>query len=427
LTASPAKTPRSDSRADVIVIGAGVIGLAVAYYLLRSGARVTILEQGDIGAGSSWGNAGLVVPSYNEPLANRAAVAEGLREVFNPEGFFALRLRPDPHLFTWLARYLGHCTRRHYDRAVAVFNQLSRDTLRLHRQLAEAAAGAYTFQQAGVLYLYRDRDCWEAGRQTAGNISKAGFRVRELSPSELGALVPAAAASVIGGIHYRDDAGLNPALFLQWLAGEVKNLGGDIRTQTEVYGLENTKRRVTGVLTTGGKHAAEQIVLAGGVWLRRMGRWLKVRLPVEGGKGISMTIQQKQPVTGIPLILAEAHAAVSPLGEDLRITGLLELCGLDMTLDPRRIRGISRAVRHYLPAMGSLDSARVWRGLRPCMPDGMPMLGRLATPSNVLVAGGHDTKGVSLAPVTGRLMADLLGGKAIPAALQKALSPRRFQ
>ncbi len=427
MTAKPAKNPRPDVRADVIVIGAGVIGLAVAYYALRAGARVTVLEQGDIGAGSSWGNAGLVVPSYNEPLADRAAVAQGLREIFNPAGFFALRLRPDAHLLTWLTSYLRHCTRRHYDGAVAVFNELNRDTLHLHRQLAEAAAGAYAFRQAGVLYLYRDRACWKAGRQTAAGIRRAGFRVEVVPRSQLPALVPALGDTVIGGIHYRDDAGLDPALFLQWLAAEVRSMGGDIRTQTEVYGFETSRRRVTALLTTGGKHAAEQIVLAGGAWLRRMGPWLKARLPIEGGKGISLTTDPGPGVTSVPLILAEAHAAVSPLADSLRVTGLLELCGLDMTLDPRRIRGIAQAAQHYLPAIGSLEKARVWRGLRPCTPDGLPLLGRLAAPSNVLVAGGHDTKGVSLAPVTGRLTADLLGGKAISAALQKALSPRRFQ
>jgi D-amino-acid dehydrogenase len=118
---------------------------------------------------------------------------------------------------------------------------------------------------------------------------------------------------------------------------------------------------------------------------------------------------------------------VSPLGEKLRVTGLLELAGLDMTLDPRRIRGIQQAVQRYVPAIGRLENAQIWRGLRPCTPDGLPLLGRLAPVSNVLVAGGHDTKGVSLAPVTGRLVADLLSGKPVSPLLKKALAPRRFQ
>ncbi len=419
--------PKNDRRPDVIVVGAGVIGLATAYYALAAGADVTVLEQGDVGAGSSWGNAGLVVPSYNEPLADRAAVAEGLREVFDPDGFFALRPRPDAQLLSWLARYLVHCTPRHYQRAVAVFNELNRDTLRLHRELAAAADGAYGFREKGVLYLYREHDCWKRGLRAANRIRAAGFGASDLSPLELQKWVPQADPSVIGGIHYRDDAGLDPALFVQWLAGEVKRRGGQIRPRTEVYGFEGCRRRVTALLTTEGRYRAEQVVLAGGAWLRKLGGWLGVRLPVEGGKGISMTMAGAREVTRVPLILAEAHAAVSPIGDRLRFTGLLELCGLDMTLDPRRVRGIYQAVRRYLQGVPSLDGAQVWRGLRPCTPDGLPLLGRLAAPTNVLVAGGHDTKGVSLAPVTGRLAADLLAGGQITPALEKALSPRRFR
>jgi len=419
--------PENDRRPDVIVVGAGVIGLATACYALAAGADVTVLEQGDVGAGSSWGNAGLVVPSYNEPLADRAAVAEGLREVFNPEGFFALRPRPDAHLLGWLARYLVHCTPRHYRCAVAVFNELNRDTLRLHRELAAAADGAYGFRETGVLYLYRERGCWKQGLRAADRIRAAGFRADDLSPRELRKRVPAADTSVIGGIHYRDDAGLDPALFVQWLAGEVQRRGGQIRTRTEVYGFEGGRRRVTALLTTEGRFRAEQIVLAGGAWLRKLGGWLGVRLPVEGGKGIGVTMAGAREATRVPLILAEVHAAASPIGDRLRLTGLLELCGLDMTLDPRRVRGIHQAVRRYLPGIPSLDRAQVWRGLRPCTPDGLPLLGRLAAPANVLVAGGHDTKGVSLAPVTGRLAADLLAGGQITPALEKALSPRRFR
>jgi len=419
--------PGHNRRADVIVVGAGVIGLSTAYYALAAGARVTVLEQGDVGAGSSWGNAGLVVPSYNEPLTDGAAVREGLREVFDPGGFFALRPRLDARLAGWLIHYLAHCTPRHYRRAVAIFNELNRETMRLHRELAADAGGAYAFRETGVLYLYRERGCWKRGLQAADRIRAAGFRADDLSPPQLRERVPAAGAAVIGGIHYRDDAGLEPSLFVQWLAGEVRRRGGRIRTRTEVYGFERNRRRVTALLTTQGRYRAGQIVLAGGAWLQRLGAWLGVRLPVEGGKGISMTMAGAPAVTRVPLILAEAHAAVSPMGDRLRLTGLLELCGLDMTLDPRRVRGIHRAVRRYLRDVPSLDEAQVWRGLRPCTPDGLPMLGRLDTPDNVLVAGGHDTKGVSLAPVTGRLAAGLLAGDQMAPGLDKALSPRRFR
>ncbi|MGD9123708.1 MAG: FAD-dependent oxidoreductase, partial [Desulfarculaceae bacterium] len=386
------------SSSSIVIIGGGVIGLATAYYAAVAGARVTLVERSHLGAGSSSGNAGLVVPSFVAPLAAPGVIAEGLSQLLSEEGFFAIRPRLDPALFSWLARFALNCNQRNFNRAVKVFNQINPQGLVLHQKLALSAGGAYQFRQKGLLYLYLDSRRLEQDSRDLNDIYGGEVSFKILSGPEARQMLPEASSCVAGGIILFDDAGLEPRLFLDWLAREAASQGAKLLSQTEVYGFEGNKGLIQRVLTTSGPIRADQVVLAGGAWLRQMGRWLGVSLPVEGGKGLSLTFASPPRMVDLPLILAESHVAVSPMGQALRVTGMLELAGIDLTLNPGRLRGIQRAASRYLPWIGALEAAQVWRGLRPCTPDGLPILGRLRRWPNLLVAGGHDTKGVSLGP-----------------------------
>jgi D-amino-acid dehydrogenase len=410
---------------SIVVIGGGVIGLATAYYAAGAGARVTLVERSHLGAGSSSGNAGFVVPSFVAPLASPGVISEGLSQLLNKEGFFAIRPRPDPALFSWLARFALNCNQRNFDRAVKAFNQINPQGLVLHQKLALSAKGAYQFRQKGLLYLYLDSHRLEQDSRDLAHTSQGQVPFQVLSGAEVRQMLPQASAQVAGGLICFDDAGLEPRLFIDWLAREAASQGAKLLSQTEVYGFEGNKGQIQRVLTTSGPIEADQVVLAGGAWLRQMGRWLGVSLPVEGGKGLSLTFARPPRSVDLPLILAESHVAVSPMGQALRVTGMLELAGIDLTMDPDRLRGIQRAASRYLPWIGALKAGQVWRGLRPCTPDGLPILGRLRRWSNVLVAGGHDTKGVSLGPWTGFKVAHILGGGGLD-GLDAALSPNRF-
>jgi D-amino-acid dehydrogenase len=247
-----------------------------------------------------------------------------------------------------------------------------------------------------------------------------------LSGDEVRSVEPAAGRAVIGGIRYITDAGLHPARFVEWLARQAAAWGVRFMTQTEVFAFHQGRNRVNSVFTTKGEFKAEQVVLAGGAWLAPLGRLLGVAVPVEGGKGISQTFSNPKMNVRQPLILEEHHVAVTPLLSALRITGALELSGLDMALGAERVRGIHRSAGMYLPLIGPLHPSEVWRGLRPCTPDGLPLVGRLQSLNNVIIAGGHDTKGMTLGPLTGQHVTRLLAGQSIGDFEQK-LSPSRFR
>ncbi len=410
---------------DVVVVGGGVVGLSSAYYAARKGARVLLLEREEVGAGSSRGNAGLLVGSYYRPLPAPGVIRDALGQLTDPEGVFGLRPRLDPHLVWWLLRFARACNQRHYRHAVDTFLRLNAAAIAAHLELAAQADGAYEFEQRGLLYLYLDQGRFEKEQRRLPELEAHGIHARTIGRDELRTLVPTAAFGVVGGIHYPHDARLDPARFLSWLSEQAQRAGVRIRCHTEVFGFRTAGRRVCAVRTTRGEIKAEQVVLAAGAWLRPLGRRLGVRIPVEGGKGISLTFDERPQELTLPLLLADHHIAVTPFSSSLRVTGALELSGLDLSLEPRRVQGIYRAAGHYLALCAELARAEVWRGLRPCTPDGLPIVGRLAAWRNVVVAGGHDTKGMSLGPLTGQLVARLLNGESLK-EFENPLRPERF-
>jgi len=415
----------NERQADVLIIGAGVVGLSIAYYTASAGAKTVVLDKGEIGSGSSWGNAGLVVPSFFEPLPGPGVIGEGLKHLFDRQGYFGINFRPDPRLIYWLARFARHCNRREFYLHSELFMRLNHEGLQVHLELARLGGREYDFSQKGLLYLFLTGNRLAQARERAARARDREIVSEVLSGDEVRAVEPAAGRAVIGGIRYVTDAGLDPARFVEWLARQAAAWGVRIMPQTEVFDFHLGRNRVNSVLTTKGEFRAEQVVLAGGAWLAPLGRRLGVNLPVEGGKGISQTFSKPKMNVRQPLILEEHHVAVSPLSNALRITGALELSGLNLTLNPDRVKGIHRSAGRYLPLIEPLHPSEIWRGLRPCTPDGLPLVGRLQSFNNVIIAGGHDTKGMTLGPLTGQHVTRLLTGQSI-GDFERKLSPSRF-
>jgi D-amino-acid dehydrogenase len=217
---------------------------------------------------------------------------------------------------------------------------------------------------------------------------------------------------------------------LHWLAVAVLEARGKILWDTDVLGLaasRSEQRRVAHARTAAGAIEADAFVIAGGAWSPALARCLGVRLPVQPGKGYSVTLPAPSKLPAIPAILVEARVAVTPMGTGVRFAGTMELGALDRKVNHRRLRAMLRSVAEYLPDYPAavLDSLPVWSGLRPCSPDGLPYVGRLGRFDNVLVATGHAMMGISLAPVTGKLIAEMLCGDP-PSIDVVALAPDRF-
>lgn len=416
---------QSNRKADVIIIGGGVIGVSIAYYAALRGASVVVLEKHRVGHGSSSGNAGLLVPSHCNPLSTPGVVAQGLRYLMDPEGPFYIRFRWDLELARWLWRFYRSCNEKHLHHSFGIFRKMGGESLELHQQLAKLAGSEYQFRQEGLLSLYTSEETFEEGQQDAARVKSAGMESTVLTGDEVRDLEPTAGPQVVGGVLGRIDGSVDPLAFVEWLQRQAEELGVKFITDTEVFWLKTDRRRVSEVVTTRGDFSAEQVVLAAGAWMPMLTSQLGVRVPMEAAKGYSMTFQQPEHAPRLPLLLEEARVAVTPFRETLRLAGTLELSGLDLEIRRKRLNAIEAQTYRYLPRLGKLEIKEIWRGFRPCTPDGLPVLGRLQPWSNVLIAGGHGTKGISLGPITGEYLSRILAGESI-GMLERSLKPNRF-
>jgi D-amino-acid dehydrogenase len=229
-------------------------------------------------------------------------------------------------------------------------------------------------------------------------------------------------------VYYPLDCHLSPSRFVAELTRAMEREGVALRYETPVTGWRVENGRVRAARTPEGEITADEYVLAGGAWTPGLARDLRLRLPMLAGKGYSFTLARPPEIPEICSILVEARVAVTPMDGTLRFAGTMELAGLDLSVNAARVRGIRKAIPRYFPAFRAedLEAAPVWSGLRPCSPDGLPYLGRPAACANLVIAAGHAMMGVSLAPITGRLVADIVSGE--PPALDIALlHPDRYR
>lgn len=413
----------------IAIVGGGVIGVCTAYYLAERGARVTIVEQGDIASGCSYGNAGLIVPSHSVPLAAPGVLWRGIKWMRDPESPFYIRPRLDRDLVRWLWRFRGFCTDAHLHHAVPVIRDLSHLSLGLFRELADRGTVDFGFRQDGVLMVYRTAAALAEGRHEARVLGDAGITAKVLDGDGARAVEPALRADIAGGVYFPDDAHVTPDRFVIGLGRVVERMGVTVRTGTEVLGFSTTGRRIAAVETTRGDIPCDDVVLAAGSWSPRVAKALALDLPIQAAKGYSITYEQPANGPRVPMLLVESRFAVTPMrGErvdTLRLGGTLELAGLDLSIDRRRVRAITRGARDYLTLPQEMKLLEVWRGLRPCTPDGLPLIGRPRRWDNLVVAAGHAMIGLSLGPVTGKLVAQTIAGEK-PLLDLGPLDPDRF-
>jgi len=414
-----------DKKRDVIIIGGGVVGVCIAYYTALEGASVLLLEKGRVGCGSSYGNAGLLVPSQCIPLPSPGVIAQGVRYLFDPGGPFYVRPRPDLELARWFWRFCRCCNERHLHHSIGVFRKLNTESLELHTELAAAGGSHYEFKQDGILSLFIDDREFSESLEYSSRVRIYGIETSVFSGKEIREMEPSIGQKVVGGLLHRMDGCLDPAAFVSWLAGEAKSRGAVFLENTEVFWLETDRRRVTKIVTTHGDFTAEQVVLAGGAWNAQLAGYLGTRIPIQAAKGYSLTFHPPKNAPKVPFLLEEARVAVTPYAESLRLAGTLELAGMDLGINRRRLETIQSRTFQYMPRLEIGEIKEIWRGLRPCTPDGLPILGRIRPYENALMAGGHGTKGMLLGPITGKYICRMLGGESI-GMLERSLKPNRF-
>jgi D-amino-acid dehydrogenase len=400
---------------DILVVGGGIVGLFCAYYLRRSGASVAVLERDEVGGAqaSSYGNTGFVGTTGAMPLAEPGVLSQGLRWLLKPDSPFYIKPRWDSELAAWLLHFRRACT---MERAMAGFGallEMKKKSLEIFREVAAYEKVAPFFQAHGKLSVFNTQQAFDKACEAAQQSLAAGVPLRILSPDEMRRhYEPDAPFKICGAIFNQEDAHLSSPAFVVGFADVLKGMGVNIHPHARVIDFETAGQTVTLVKTTQGDFKPREIVIAAGTWSAECARKLNIRLMLQPAKGYSVTVKAPRNGPRLPVLLAEGRVALTPLGDRLRFGGTLQLVGMDRTVSSRRIDGIRRTVQAYLPDLEETEVTEVWSGFRPCTPDGVPYVGRAETYRNVLLACGHGHIGMGLAPISGKLISQIVAGEA---------------
>lgn len=416
------------SERTVVVVGAGVVGLCTAWYARADGHHVIVLERGAADRDCcSLGNSGMIVPSHIIPLASPGVTGMALRSLFDPLSPLRLHPRLDPGYVRWCWRFWRSATREHVERSAPALRDLALLSRSCYEGLARHWKNPFGLVQRGLLVLCRSQHRLDEEARTASLVRELGIPAHVLDPAQTARLESQARLSVAGSVHYPLDSHLTPQALMATLIEESTQAGVEIRWSTGVQGWRTEKARVRAAVTARGAIEADEFVLASGSWSARVAQGLGIRLPLEAGKGYSLTLPQPRILPAMSSILSEARVAITPMGDSLRVAGTLELAGLDTSIDRARVRALLHAVPNYYPDVTPDDFAAVqpWSGLRPCTPDGLPCIGRPRHYDNLIVATGHAMMGVSLGPATGVVVGDLIAQRTPTIPLAR-FDPNRF-
>ncbi len=412
----------------VVIVGGGIVGLCAAYYCRQKGHQVTVIErepkQGD---GCSIGNAGMIVPSHFIPLAAPGMMWLGLKWMANPESPFYVRPRFSLDLFRWGWEFWRASTPARVERAAPLLRDLHFASRACYEELDLRFDHAFGLAKRGLLMLCKSQKSLDEEAHVATQANRLGVPAEVLDAARLRTLDPNITMSVEGGVYFPRDCHLSPQDFLNFLQRHLQEAGVEFRYQLPITKFEIRERRVVQVRTATECFEADEVILAAGFWSTELGSSLGLRLPMQAGKGYSLTLTQPRELPSICSILTEARVAVTPMGASLRFGGTMELGGTHGTISPRRVQGIIQAIPAYYPSFrpSDFEGVQPWHGLRPCSPDGLPFLGRTRKFENLVIATGHAMMGISLGPITGKIVAQIIAGE--PAGLDLSLvNPDRF-
>jgi len=399
------------NKEQVVIVGGGVIGLCSAYYALKRGFPVTVIERETAGGDNcSMGNAGMIVPSHFTPLAAPGMISKGLRWMFNPESPFYVRPRVSLELMRWGWLFYQHSNERHVAASRELLRDLNLESRRLFAELSSEKD--FGLQQRGLLMLCKTQKGLEEEAHVAREAHEIGLQAEVLDAPATAKLDPAITMNVAGSVYFPQDCHLDPKRFMAEMRRQVIELGGVVESGIEINRIETNGGEVTAVSGNGRRFEGKQFVVAGGSWTPELLKLVGMNLPLQAGKGYSITLPAPPELPQLCSIFAEAKVAITPMGNSLRFGGTMEVGGLDLSVNPARVRGIVKSVNAYFPKFSELDFAGIkpWAGLRPVSPDGVPYLGKSGKFTNLTIASGHAMMGLSLGPVSGRLVADLLAG-----------------
>jgi D-amino-acid dehydrogenase len=454
-----------------LIIGGGIIGLSTAYFLREDGWEVTVLEKGDLSNNCSFGNMGYLSPSHFVPLAAPGMIEQGILWMFNQKSPFYVRPSLRWDLVDWGWKFMRASTKAHVQRSARPFVDILMLSKKLFQDWADAGEMQFELTKKGCIMYYQTAKTEKEELENARAAEQLGLQAEVLDREQIQALEPDLRPDVRGGVWFKDDAHLYPNALMQQLPALLEKRGVTIIRNAEVTGFERQNGAIKSVrykLTPNSEPQTSSrglgtnlqtsnfelrtpnselqtsnfdlVVLAAGSWSPQLARLAGEYLPLMPGKGYSMTVDNPQKKLNYPCILLEAKVALTPWNNRLRIGSTMEIGPIDERILFPRVQGILEAVPRFLPGysddpafqeLADLErlksnlKEKVWYGFRPVSADGLPYIGFARKNKNLLIATGHAMLGLSMGAGTGKLVAEMAGGKPTSISVA-AFDPKRY-
>jgi D-amino-acid dehydrogenase len=423
MSGAPSRRPNSSALGHVVVVGAGMVGLATAWFLQEYGVEVTVIDREGIAAGASWGNAGWLSPGIVTPLAEPSVLRYGLKSFFDPAAALYIPPTIDPGLWRFLTRFAMHCTMKQWKRSMEAYVEIDRQALSAFDDLANGGVTSPTIDAPLMVAFEHAREA-SGFRHELELIRHAGqpVDVDELSRVDAGALMAHIADRMELVLQLNGQRYVDPGEYVNSLADSVVAKGGTIRKGMCARTISRDPSGITVELEGADPIRGDAVVVAVGSWLNDLAPSLGVRTRVQSGRGYSFSVSTGQPVRA-PIYVPAARLACTPYRGGMRIGGSMEFRSVDAPLDPTRVDAIVKAAKPVLSGVDWESISDVWVGSRPVTADSRPLIGATKV-AGVFVAGGHGMFGMTLGAVTGKLLAEQMITGNQPGAL-RAFGPLR--
>lgn len=398
----------------VIIIGGGISGLCSAYYLVREGYQVSVIDQGNISTGASFINAGYLTPSHFTPLAEPGMINKGIKWMFNSSSPFYIKPRLDLDFLKWAWHFKKSSTSARVEKAIPVLKGINLKSRDLFEEILETEDFSFHYERKGILMAYKLPKSEDYELKTAERAAAEGLEVKNISKEELRKIQPAFSDDVLGAVHYECDAHTTPNQFMKNLKNWLEQKGVNFMLHQKVKALQTKNNTISAVETSSGIFEADEFVLAAGCWTSSLAKTLKLNIPIQGGKGYALNMCRTTDIT-IPAILVEAKVAVTPMKDFTRFAGTMEFSGNNVIIRKSRVKAIADSVQSYYKniQINEEEKSAAVSGLRPVSPDGLPFIGKTRDYKNLTVAAGHAMMGWSLGPVTGKLVSEIIAGQPL--------------
>ena len=400
----------------IIIVGGGINGLCAAYYLQKKNHEITVIDRGDISDNCSFGNMGFLSPSHFVPLASPGIISEGLKYMLNSTSPFYIKPRLNLPFIQWGFNFYKNSNQKTAEKNSPYLSNLLNLSRRLMNEIRDEIGDVFEMEEIGCMMMCHGEKAFEEEIKLSKAAKKFNLEVEILDKVELQKREPNVELDIYGAVLFKNDAHIHPGKFMVALKSFLEKKGVNFQLNTSVTGFKKSHKKIEEVITDKGSFAGDEIILSPGSWLPAVAKMAGVHLLLEGGKGYSYTYDHVEKNIRYPAILVDGRCAITPWGHKLRIGGTMEFSGNNNKILIKRMEGIYKSVKLFYPGL-KIDfppADKIWTGLRPVSPDGLPYIGKAENYDNLLISGGNAMLGISQGAASGLIISDIVDNLSTP-------------